>query len=182
MSKNWGMNFEGHVPTFGQRLPEGDYLMEIVEADATEKEQGGKGDYVTFKYKVVDGGGQEGSIASDRLYILNDRFSGSDGHAAATKDNWYFLLSATKMPLSNHGDMREVAKAMVGRRLAATVVHTKSRNSLGEERTYANFNNLRPAESWGDSVANSAPADDLPAEPSDNDVAEATEVDLSAIE
>ncbi len=163
---NWGMNFENHVPTFGRRLPEGRYLVEVAgnEADTAEK-----GDRIRVTFKVVEGVETGGTI-STTLYILNDKFSGSEGHAGATKDNWYHLLVSAGVKPTSFNDMREVANALTGRRLGIEVVHNQN-----GEKTYANVQGFLPAAAMATAASTPAEVD------TDDDDTPSTGLTLDAI-
>jgi hypothetical protein len=147
MAKNWGMDLEGHTPTFGVLLPEGNHGVEVASFEAGDDP---KGNLVTFTMKVV-AGESAGGVVRERLWVVDDTFKGSDKHAAVLKDRWFNLLVSCKIKPKDFGDMREVAKALVGRRLGVTVKHTTDE---AKGRTYANINAYMPYEA----VATEAPS------------------------
>jgi len=145
---DWGMKFEDdYVPRFGRRLPEGDYLVEVASGESRPNDAQNKGDNVLFTFKVVNGPEAGGTVRST-LYVLNDNFSGNDNHAGATKDNWYNLLVCTGIKPQAFGDMREVSRALVGKRLGVTVSHSQGKGA-NSDKTYANVASYMSAEAVG---------------------------------
>ena len=156
MSKQWTMDLEAHTPSFGQRLPEGDYLVEVMN---NESEKVDKGNRFKITYKVIDGpkvggeyvGGEQGGIISDFLYVVDSSFKGEDVFRRISLDNWYFLLSATKAP--KKGDFKGIVNSLTGRRLVIKVVHSTKKKTDGTTATYSNVNAYKPAEAWGNAAA-----------------------------
>lgn len=127
MGQKWTMDLTGHVPGGGPPPSIGNHLVEIAKA---ETEAGtDKGNRVVVTYQVIKGVEPEdvGRTARDYLYVLDDDFSGSDGHAAVTKDNWYRLLRALGVKPGKF-DAEKVARGMEGKRLGLTIGHRKATN------------------------------------------------------
>ena len=141
---NWSMDLGDHTPQFGRTLPEGQYLVEVAGYEEKSKE---KGDSIRFTFKVVKGD-QTGGIVGSTLYVINENFSGSEGHKGASLDNWYNFLVAIGIKPSAFKDMRRVADKAIGKRLGIEVVHSDPTGP--KERIYANVNSYFPAAALGD--------------------------------
>lgn len=154
---SWGMDLSNHTPSFGVTLPEGKYLVEVAKHEADTKE---KGDRIRITFKVVEGE-QAGGTVGSTLYIINEKFKGSDGHRAATLDNWYNLLVACGVKPSAFDDMRKVATALEGRRLGIEVTHSEPTGK--DDRVFANVRSYFPAAAMGSdegALTESTPSED----------------------
>ena len=135
MATDWGMDFEGHVPTFGAALPEedGPYVGKVADIEVIEYDpkQNPKGDKVRLTLQVTEGPHAGGTI-SQVLYILNGNFNGKDTHAAATKDNWFHLFRVTGTKAGKVKDMRKAARALVGKPLGFGVRKNGEYTNVGD--------------------------------------------------
>lgn len=127
MGQKWTMDLTGHVPGGGPPPSKGNHLVEIAKAE-TEADTA-KGNRVVVTYQVIKGNEPEdvGRTARDYLYVLDEDFSGSDGHAAVTKDNWYRLLRALGVKPGKF-DAEKVARGMESKRIGVTIGHRKATN------------------------------------------------------
>lgn len=138
-SKAWVMDLSDFVPGFSDMVDEGNYLAEI---SAAEEKTQDKGNAIKVSFKIKEGA-FAGKTVNATLYILDGDFKGSDGHAQATKSNWYNLLVSLGVKPGKL-DFRKVASKIVGRSIGIRVEHNPSKDG---KKTYANIADYLPASS-----------------------------------
>ena len=165
------MDLTGHTPKFGRRPEAGEYLAEV--SNQTYNDDANKGHAIRFQFRICDGSTQDGCTVGSTFYILNDQFTGSDGHRDVTLDSWFHLLKAVGMKPGKF-DAKKVAERLIGRRLGIKVVESDQTDKNGQP--YMNVDAFFPAEALATAAPDPVEDDDTVDEAVDTE-----EVDLADI-
>ena len=187
----WDQNLTGHVPTFGRSPKNGNHLVNISSVEKEADSAKGPRVILTYKVESSEDSSNVGCTVRDYLYVMGDTFKGTEKHGAANRDNWYHLLTAINLPVSDI-PVNELVDMMQGLRLGIRTATSEVKRQPGdtdeafEEKKKSPFVNVKsymPSSAVGGSSAATAkvttdkPADDKPE--ADTEIAAASTTTMS---